>query len=146
MNGVHPTRQENKGETMRSLVVDNNLESRSDLQRILSSHGSCDVAEGAPEALDAVERCREVGEVYDLICLAGELPAAQQTLRELRRGEEEHGTPIGRGARVVVIAASDDPDDFCNAFRSGAEGYLAPPVSRERLLQQLGRLGLLVTA
>jgi CheY-like chemotaxis protein len=114
-------------------VVDDEAENREMLVDLLTSVGfTAEAADTAEQALDRIARAGGV----DLVLMDKRLPGmdgyqAIQRLREL---------PGGRNLPIVVVTASGAADEQDLAHAVGADGYVAKPVQRERLLAEIGRL------
>jgi CheY-like chemotaxis protein len=115
------------------LVVDDEEENREMLVDLLTAVGFS--AETAGTAEQALDRIASAGDV-DLVLMDKRLPGidgyqAIQRIREL---------PGGRKLPIVVVTASGAADEQVLAHAVGADGYVAKPVQRERLLAEIGRL------
>ena len=115
------------------LVVDDEAENRAMLADLLTAVGF--TVETADTAELALARLAEAGGV-DLVLMDKWLPGmdgyrAISRLREL---------PATRELPVVVVTASGAADEPDLAHAAGADGYLAKPVQRDRLLAEIGRL------
>ena len=80
---------------MRFLVVDDDFQARSLIQRLLHPYGVTEVATDGEEAVEAFRLAHKQGEPYDLITLDILMPNidGQEALREIREIEKEQ---IGR--------------------------------------------------
>jgi CheY-like chemotaxis protein len=115
------------------LVVDDEAENRAMLIDLLTTAGfTVKTADTAELALD---RLAEAGGV-DLVLMDKRLPGMDgyQAIGRLRE------LPATRDLPVVVVTASGAADEQDLARAAGADGYLAKPVQRDRLLAEIGRL------
>jgi two-component system chemotaxis response regulator CheY len=130
---------------LKCLVVEDDFTSRLLLQKLLAPYGDAHVAVDGEEALVAIQLALEAGEPYDVICLDIMMPRldGQSALKGLRQREEAFGFPIGTGAKVLMTTALKDHRNVMEAFREQADAYLVKPVDRQKLVQHLGRLGVL---
>lgn len=109
------------------VVADDDLAYRRGVREALERHSFAVVAEAgdAKTAIAAAARLQP-----DIVLIAPELP-------------EDGLHAIGRIARssprtlIVVLSASDRPEDVVNAFTRGASGYLLKEISGERLATTL---------
>jgi two-component system, chemotaxis family, chemotaxis protein CheY len=127
------------------LVVEDELTSRKILTSFLKPLGHCDNATDGLEAVALVRQSLEAGTPYSLICLDIKLPGmdGHAVLKEIRRLEHERGIDPGNGAKVIMTTVMDDPKSIMGAFKSQCEAYILKPVEKNKLMEQLGKLGLL---
>lgn len=130
---------------MKTLIVEDDFTSRLLLQELLRGYGMAHIAVNGREAVEAVQRALGAGEQYDLICLDIMLPGmdGQQALHEIRALEEQYGIFSSDGAKIVMTTALDDIQNKISAFASLCDGYLTKPIYKERLIQELLKLGLI---
>jgi two-component system, chemotaxis family, chemotaxis protein CheY len=133
---------------MRALIADDDVTNRLVMHRMLSAHGECDQVANGREVLQAFELAWKDARPYDLICLDIMMPEmdGQDVLRAIRGLEAQRGLPEHRGVRVIMTTALEDRHTILEAFRNQCEAYLVKPVTRELLLQNLRKLGLLKAA
>lgn len=140
------------------LLVDDDFLQRRSSQHILAKYGSCAVASGGDEAVEAVARSLEPeAEPFDLIVVDLVMPGMDGfevvrsirslemafALEELSSGAAGVGDLARKDARILVASVLDDPASYMKAcFRCGADGYLLKPVEPVRLEKELARLGL----
>lgn len=115
------------------------------MQRLLSTHGECDVAVDGEEAIAAVEASLEESEPYDLLCLDIDMPGmdGHAVLKEVRRREEVLKTPLGSGIKVIMTTDHADLKTFLGAFRERCEAYLTNPIDKSELISLVQKLGLI---
>lgn len=130
---------------LRSLIVDDDFNTRNLLQHFLSPFCSCDIAVDGRECLDAFTSALAAENPYDLICLDIDMPQldGHQTLVAIRELEASKGIFVGRGAKVIMTSAHREPAHVMGSFHEGCEGYLMKPILRERVVEQLAKLGIL---
>ena len=134
---------------MRVLVVEDDFASRQVLTRILAPFGwECDTAFDGVEAHEAIARALTEGEPYRLILLDLMLPrmGGQSVLRSLREMEERAGfaSDPEKSAYVVVTTALCDETNLMESARTGCDGYLHKPFTKEKMIEVLKSLGLVV--
>ncbi len=129
---------------MKTLIVEDCFTSRVILQEIMREHGPVHIAVNGIEAVAAVETALEADEHYDLICLDILMPEkdGQAALREIRSLETTRGINSTRGAKIVMTTALRDIENLASAFGSLCDAYLAKPLEKAKLLDQLRDLGL----
>ena len=130
---------------MKILIVEDDRTSQKILEKFLTPFGQCDLASDGNEALDlfkaALGNCRR----YDLVCLDIMMPKADghKVLREIRNLEIEKGLSEKDGAKIIMTSALDDTNNVISSFKEGCQGYIVKPIDRERLLNEISKLGLI---
>jgi two-component system chemotaxis response regulator CheY len=130
---------------LKILIVEDDFYTRRLLQRILSPLGECDIAVNGEEAIDAYKNTLKEEFAYDLICLDILMPVmdGQETLKQIRRLEENAGIYGDNGVKIIMITVMDDNKNILKAFRSGCEGYITKPIDKKKLLAKITELGLM---
>jgi two-component system chemotaxis response regulator CheY len=130
---------------MKSLVVEDEFTSRTQLQHFLRDYGECDVAVNANEALLAFSSSRAQGAPYDLICLDIRLPGkdGNEILSEIRDLEEAAGVPQSQRARIFMTTTVGDYSSIAISFRNLCDEYLQKPILKEKLVELLARYALI---
>ena len=130
---------------MKSLVVDDELVSRSKLKKIMESFGPCDAVEDGDQAVLTVIKALNLGEPYDVILMDLMMPVmdGHEALKRIRAIEQERRVEPGKEARVIVISSLEDQKNVCQAFFKGlASVYVTKPVNRESVHTALRSLNL----
>ncbi len=130
---------------MRSLIVEDNFTARKLLQVHLSDYSDTSVAINGKEAVEAVEEALNNGRPYDLICLDIMLPEMDgvEALKRIRQLEQERGIAGLDGAKIIMTTAKDRSSDIFGAFNTGCEAYIVKPVSKQKLVDEMTKLGLI---
>jgi two-component system, chemotaxis family, chemotaxis protein CheY len=130
---------------MKTLVVEDDLTSRLLLQTILSPYGECRVAINGREAVDAYWAAKEEGRQYDLVCLDIMMPEmdGQEVLKRIRDMEEAEGLLAGKGVKVIMTTALNDPKNVMKAQYQICHAYLIKPIDKAALLGHLTSFGLI---
>jgi DNA-binding NarL/FixJ family response regulator len=102
--------------TIKVLVVDDHLLSRKGIMSILSTHPMFDIAGEAINGQEALEKARVL--MPDLILMDIKMPGING-LEATRLIKEE--MPY---VKIVILSVSDDVQDFFEAIKKGAQGYL----------------------
>ncbi|MGC8492671.1 MAG: response regulator [Syntrophobacteraceae bacterium] len=130
---------------MKTLIVEDDFTSRVLLQEILNQYGSVHIAVNGREAVSAAKLAQEEGEPYDLICLDIMMPEmdGQEALRLIREQEEARGIFSTYGAKIIMTTALNDMRNILAAHHSLCDAYLFKPIDKAKLLEELGKMGLL---
>ncbi|MBP2636100.1 MAG: degU 1 [Firmicutes bacterium] len=102
--------------SIRVLVVDDNLLSRKGIASILSTHPQFAIAGEATNGQEALEQARIL--MPDIILMDINMPGIGG-LEATRLIKEE--MPY---VKIVILSVSDDVQDFFEAIKKGAQGYL----------------------
>ena len=130
---------------MRSLIVEDDFTARKLLQVHLADYGDTSIAVNGKEAVNAVEDSLNSGKPYDLICLDIMMPEMDglEALKHIRKLEQDRAITGLDGAKVIVVTSRGQPRDIFTAFKTGCEAYIVKPVRKDRLVEELTRLGLI---
>ena len=130
---------------MKTLVVEDDFVNRQILVKMLDAFGSCDVAGNGREALEAFTLGHQEGKPYDLICLDILMPLmdGQNVLSVIRTKESHMRITHRQSAKIIMISALQDRGNIIQAFKTGCESYLVKPVEKEKLVEEIRKLGLL---
>jgi two-component system, chemotaxis family, chemotaxis protein CheY len=130
---------------MRILVVEDDFGSRRMMQKMLEHYGSVDVVVDGEEAVEAFKLAWEDSSPYDVIFMDIMMPKmdGHEALKRLRELEREMGVKPTSEAKVIMTSVLEDPKNVIEAYYGGAAtSYLIKPIDREKLEEELGRLGL----
>lgn len=133
---------------MKILIVEDDFMVRRILKEILSPYGDCDVAIDGQEAVQAFRMAWEDNKPYDLICLDIMMPVmdGQESLKVIRKEEVEMGVPPSEEAKIIMITALDDQKSIFEAYyKGGATSYIVKPVVKEKLLEEIRKLGISIS-
>jgi len=130
---------------MKFLIVEDDFTSRLLLQEILKQFGTVHVAVNGKEAVAAVEKELKWGDKYDLICLDVMMPEmdGQKALELIRELEKEKGVYSSEGTKIIMTTALDDSKNIRSAFYNLCDAYLVKPIDKEKLVEEMKKLGLL---
>jgi len=129
---------------MKCLIVEDNFVARRLMQHYLSGYGICDIAVNGNEAVEAFRQAIIFIKPYDLICLDIMMPNmdGHEALKAIRQIESEHGINGLDGVKVIITTALDDSQNVMDSLRKGCEAYLAKPIEKDKLLEEMEKLGL----
>lgn len=113
----------------RVLVVDDHLLSRKGVVSILSSYSMFEIVGEATNGREALEKTREL--MPDLILMDIRMPGGSG-LEATRLIKEE--MPY---VKIVILSVSDDVQDFFEAIKKGAQGYLLKNMEPEYWLDYI---------
>ncbi|EIW17170.1 MULTISPECIES: response regulator [Pelosinus] len=115
--------------TIKVLVVDDHLLSRKGIISILSSHAMFEIIGEATNGQEALAKAKEL--MPDLILMDIRMPGGSG-LEATRLIKEE--MPY---VKIVILSVSDDVQDFFEAIKKGAQGYLLKNMEPEYWLDYI---------
>ncbi len=65
-----------------------------------------------------------------------------EALKRIRKLEQDRAIAGPDSAKVIVTTSSDLTSDIFDAFNTGCEAYIVKPVRKEKLLEEMAKLGL----
>lgn len=130
---------------MRVLIAEDDMASRKFLSKFLSAYGDCDVTIDGIEAIDAFLLAWDEGDPYDLICLDIMMPKVDglKALKRIRELEQNKGIEGEQKAKIIMTTALNDQPTVLNSFQDGCQAYAAKPIDTVKLLEVVGKLGLI---
>lgn len=132
---------------MKILVVEDDFGSRKLMQKLLTSFGDLDLVVNGEEALDAFKMALSEDDPYDLVFMDIMLPKmdGHEALQNIRELEKEKGISSADEVKVIMATALEDPKNVIKAFnKGGATSYLVKPIVKEKLLEEMSKLGFYV--
>ncbi|MFZ4438338.1 MAG: response regulator [Syntrophales bacterium] len=136
------------GSPLKILIAEDDFTSRTILTQFLSEFGDCHIAKDGLEAIAAFTHAYEPNppRPYDLVCLDIMMPEmdGQEALRKIRDNEEARGVLSTKGAKIVMTTALGDVKSISTAFTSLCDGYLTKPIQKEKLVEELRKLKLIL--
>ncbi len=130
---------------MKCLIVEDNFTARKLLQIYLAPFADCSFAVNGREAVDAVKDALHERQPYDFICLDIMMPEmdGHQALEEIRKIESERGIRGLDCVKVIMTTALSDSGNIMGAFNTGCESYLIKPIKKEKLLEEMTKMGII---
>jgi two-component system, chemotaxis family, chemotaxis protein CheY len=129
---------------MKMLVVEDDFGSRRMMQKLLEPYGAVDVVVDGEEAVEAFKLAWEESAPYEIIFMDIMMPKmdGHEALKRLRELEREMGVKPSNEAKVIMTSVLEDPKNVIEAYYGGsATSYLIKPIDREKLEDELERLG-----
>mgnify|MGYP006291017311 FL=1 len=130
---------------MQTLIVEDDFASRFFIQKVLSAYGEVHVAVNGKEAVHAFQMGLENETPYDLICMDLKMPEmdGHEAIQQIKALEREAGIPYANEVKTIILSAFSDIKNVATGFSHGADAYLVKPLDRNKLLEEIKKLGLL---
>ena len=129
---------------MRALIVEDEFLSRKVLRSFLMTLFEVDIVVNGREAVEAFKLAHTESQPYDLILMDIMMPEVDgiEALHKIRTIETEEN--LKPKAKVIMTTALDDPQTVIKSFYEGeASAYIVKPVAKDKLYEELTKLGLL---
>ena len=132
---------------MKSLIVEDDFACQQFLQGCLRPHGECVAAADGYEAIDVFKAASQEGHPYDLVCLDILLPhlGGLEALRAIRKFERAHGVNEHDQVKIVMTTVLCKEEHVQEAFWQGSDAYLIKPIEKRKLIEELEKLGLVLS-
>ena len=130
---------------MRALIAEDEFLGRKVLTAFLNTLFEVDVVVNGREAVEAFTLALDEGRPYDLLLMDIMMPEMDglTALTKIRAIEQEKKRRPP--AKVLMTTALDDPKTVIRSFHDGeASGYIVKPVRKDKLFEELKKLGFIV--
>ncbi len=119
--------------------------SRNFLSKFLAKYGECDLVVDGLETIDAFLMALKEKEPYHLICLDIMMPKVDgvKTLKAIRDLEKQYGVAPENRVKIIMTTALAEAPLVRAAFDYGCEAYAAKPIDTKKLIEVMGKLGLI---
>ncbi|SMF19229.1 response regulator [Desulfovibrio gilichinskyi] len=131
---------------MRALIAEDEFVSRKFISTFLSTIFEIDIAVNGKEAFEAYKIAFAEGKPYTLICMDIMMPEMDgiTSLEAIRAFEKENSVPSKKCVKVFMTTALNDPKTVIRSFHDvEASAFLVKPILKEKLFEELEKLGLL---
>jgi len=131
---------------MRTLIVEDEPTSATIIQEILSVFGDCILCNDGNEAIDLFKQNLIDNTPFDLICMDIMMPEldGQEALKKIRALESKHEINTANKVKVIMTTALEDQKNVIEAFyKGGAASYIVKPINKQKLLDEIRKLGLI---
>jgi two-component system chemotaxis response regulator CheY len=134
------------GGSMKILIVEDDFGSRRMMQKMLEKYGPVDVVVDGEESVEAFKLAWEDSSPYTIVFMDIMMPKmdGHEALKRLRELEHEMGIKPTDEVKVIMTSVLEDPKNVIEAYYGGAAtSYLIKPIDREKLEEELARIGVL---
>lgn len=129
----------------RYLVVDDDLNMRRLISKVLEPFGICSLARDGHEAITVFEAAMHAGEAIDGIYLDINMPNmdGHRALEHIRCFEHSQGRFGSAGAKIIVVTSEEDDRHAVRAYKAGCQLFLNKPLRPADLRRSFAVLGIL---
>ncbi len=130
---------------MRILIAEDVQLMQKLLGKLLEPYGELTYAKDGQEALSKFQESIQSKKFFDLICLDINLPRINglEVLKNVRAGEKLNHIPLRNRAKILMVSSTNDAEVVVKAINLGCNGYIVKPFSKEKIVNELKKLGLI---
>jgi two-component system chemotaxis response regulator CheY len=128
---------------MKMLVVDDELNNRVLMGRLLEPYGTVDLVIDGREAVDAFLLAHAENEPYDFIFMDIMMPNmdGHQAVQAMRSREAEWGILSRQEVKVIMVTALDSPREAMRSYyHDGCTDYMTKPITKQKIEHILQRV------
>ena len=129
---------------MKTLIVEDEMVSRTKLKLIMENFGACETAENGKDAVARFHNAHQRGQPFDLIMLDINLPEmdGMQVLSEMIAAENKLKIDSTQKAKILMVTSFTDKDHVIGCIQSGCDEYIAKPFDINTIGKKLAKLGI----
>lgn len=129
---------------MRALIAEDEFVGRKLLSTFLSPLFHIDIVVNGQEAIEAYRLAHEEGDPYALILMDIMMPEVDGLSALTAIRDYENSAEVYPPAKVIMTTALDDAKTVIKSFHDvEASAYIVKPVVKEKLYEELEKIGLL---
>jgi two-component system chemotaxis response regulator CheY len=128
---------------MKILIAEDDFTARRLINLQLTALGEVDIAANGNEAILAVKMAFKNNQPYDLICLDILMPEVDgiKALQKIRQLEAQKGLNPETRSKIIMTSAVSDKNYVIAAVQADCDAYLLKPVKKDRLFDEIRKLG-----
>ena len=129
---------------MKILIVDDEIVSRSKMNTLLRSFGTCKAVDNGEEAIDLFKEAWRAGEPFDLVTLDIEMPNIDgfKVLSALREFESVLEVEKVRQSIIMMVTAQSDKQKVFTCLKAGCDDYIVKPFNMKIIREKLEKFGI----
>ena len=130
---------------MRTLIVDDNIGSRTVLLKMMEKLSECEEADGGQDAIKKFEEYLTGKIRFDLILLDIMMPEIDglKVLQVIRQIEKNNGISDDARVKILMVTSLSQKDYVLTAMKAGCDDYMIKPINRDVLETKLKELKLI---
>ncbi|MEO5340874.1 MAG: response regulator [Magnetococcus sp. MYC-9] len=136
MGAEGPSLSEMEYKAMKMLVVDDELNNRVLMGRLLESYGPVDLVVDGREAVEAFHMAHAENAPYTMIFMDIMMPNmdGHQAVQAIRKKEAELGIVSRQEVRVIMVTALDSPKEAMKSYyHDGCTDYVTKPITKQKI-------------
>ncbi len=128
---------------MRILIADDELVSRSKLEKIMSTFGYCEAVASGAQAIEAFKKAWEEWTPFDLIALDILMPHmnGMDAVLEIRRLEAVKRVADKHRAKILMVTSEAERDVVLTCVQAGCDEYIIKPFNLKLVSRKMADLG-----
>ena len=129
---------------MRTLIVEDEMVSRTKLELIMENFGDCKTLEHGDDALAVFYEAHQEEDPFNLILLDINLPGIDgiQLLSAIRKAEKELNIEKPRQAKILMTSSYRNKERIVASVQSGCDDYIGKPFDLDLVRDKLDKLGI----
>jgi two-component system chemotaxis response regulator CheY len=133
---------------MRTLIVDDEIVSKSKMQKIMESFSECESAETGMGAIAAYKEALDKGNPFDLITLDIIIPdmdglRALKKIRDVEKNIKKKGSEQ-RPVKIMMVTSHSDISLVMRCIKAGCSSYIVKPFTKDTIMQKLKELAFII--
>jgi two-component system chemotaxis response regulator CheY len=127
---------------MKILIVEDEIVSRTMLQRIMARFGECKAVDRAEAAIAVFKKALESRAPFDLITLDISMPGMDGTeaLYKIREIEKEKSIPKEKQVKILMVTVHSDKDMIIACIQAECDGYIVKPFSEKTIIERIEKI------
>jgi two-component system, chemotaxis family, chemotaxis protein CheY len=127
------------------LVVEDDAVSRKLMMAFVGQLGNCDAACNGLEAVEYFEKSLKEDKFYDLIFMDIMMPEmdGHKAVKQIREIEKKYFVAPKKTVKIIMTSTHSDAKNILKSINEMADAYIIKPLNREKILEEVEKLGLL---
>jgi len=127
---------------MKILIVEDEVVSRTMLQRIMVRFGECKAVDSGEVAIAVFKSAMERRSPFDLITLDVSMPGMDgpETLYKIREIEKKMSIPKEKRVKILMVTIHSDKDTIITCIQAECDGYIVKPFSEKTIIERIEKI------
>lgn len=130
---------------MKALIIDDDIESRNNLEGILSTFFKCDVVESSQNGISKFKESLDAKKPYKLVLLDMGVSEGDnhELLKIIRENEKTEDIRRADWSKVIMVSKPIDNDTVSDSFKEGCDSHVIKPINKDEVIHRIRDLGLI---